>query len=154
MTTRVMIVGQAPGARNGARRAFEGPCARRLAELVGVTKGELRRRARLTNLLGNWPGNAGWRRGGKGDHFPLDEARAAAARKPLAAGWNLLAGHGVGEAYGIRNSRYFHVHHLGWSEAGEEIRAVVVPHPSGVNRWWNDEANVRVARRFFRRVVR
>ena len=32
--------------------------------------------------------------------------------------------------------------------------AVVFPHPSGVNRWWNDPVNERQARFFLRELLR
>lgn len=34
------------------------------------------------------------------------------------------------------------------------LRAFIVPHPSGVNRWWNELANRAEARRFARRMAR
>lgn len=39
----------------------------------------------------------------------------------------------------------------GWVRSAErDWPAAVVPHPSGRNRWWNDEDNQRAAREFFR----
>ena len=47
----------------------------------------------------------------------------------------LLLGKRVAAAFKQTNVEYFR-----WF-ALNHARAVVVPHPSGVNRWWNDPAN-------------
>jgi hypothetical protein len=129
-------VGQAPGRRNGRGAPFEGPCARRLAGLAGLEERELRRRVRLVNLLGRWPGPSA----SKGDAFPIARAREAARRFPL-RGRVLLAGRGVARAFGVDAP------FLEWVELGR-ARVAVFPHPSGVSHWWNDPANARRAAEF------
>ena len=59
----------------------------------------------------------------KGDAFPMELARASVAAMEADLAW--------------RN----------WGSLGERA---VAPHPSGVNRWYNDPANVVAARDFFR----
>jgi uracil-DNA glycosylase len=145
---KIAIVGQAPGPNNGRRRAFEGPCERRLAALLGVDVRDLRERVRMVNLLDEFPGDAGRHRG-KGDAFPLDRAREAARRKPL-VGMTILAGRNVATAYGIRNALYFRWITVGWSKDTAPVLVVVIPHPSGVNRWWNRRKNRLQARSFLR----
>jgi uracil-DNA glycosylase len=149
MARRIALIGQAPGPNNGRRRAFEGPCELRLAGLLGVSVEELRSRLRMTNLLDEFPGDAGRHRG-KGDVFPLAVAREAARRKPL-VGMSILAGRNVATAYGIRNALYFRWVTVGWSRDTSPVLVCVIPHPSGVNRWWQERANRLRARSFLRR---
>jgi hypothetical protein len=139
---RIAIVGQAPGRTNGSRLAFDGPSGERLARLAGFARAvDLRRAARLTNLLVRWPG----RGNGKGDAFPIAEAREAAWGVRL-AGIVLLAGRGVARAFGLGGARYFE-----WAAIGA-ARVAVVPHPSGISHWWNDPRNRRRAGAFLRGV--
>jgi uracil-DNA glycosylase len=134
---RPLLVGQAPG-RLGGARAFAGDkrSARRLAELVGARRASDFFRTR--NLLQAFPGKAG-----KGDRFPMAEARAAATKMRL-RGTVLFAGKKVAAAFGCSSAMYFE-----WRRRGG-FRYAVVPHPSGVNRWWNDPSNRERARAFFR----
>jgi uracil-DNA glycosylase len=136
----ITIVGQAPGRWGDPRRPLGGRCGIRLARAAGLgSVAELRARARLVNLLGSYPGKSG-----KGDAFPMVEAIGAAQRmRPC--GIVLLAGKAVGRAFGI-DSEFFE-----WRRRGG-TRYAVIPHPSGVSRWWNDPRNVEVATRFLRGV--
>lgn len=109
----------------------------RLAGLAGYE--ELASRARLVNLLPAFPG-----KNGKGDAFPVGTARLVAERMRL-RGLVLLAGRNVGEAFGLA-ADYFE-----WRRRGA-TRYVVIPHPSGVSRWWNDPRNVIRASAFLRGV--
>lgn len=132
------IVGEAPSMRTS--RPFAGRSGERLAELAGTSLEALRDRYRLVNLLGYWPGpNAS----GKGSAFPMQEARPAAATLRLASG-SLLCGRRVAAAFGLARAPY-----LEWlSVDGRQV--AVIPHPSGVCRWWNDPENVARARAFLR----
>lgn len=141
-------MGQAPSRASGPV-AFDGRSGRRVAELCGAP--ELPFRA--VNLVERWPGPS---RGGKGDAFPMDQARRGALRvarliareRPARV---LLAGRRVAEAFGWRGAPL-----LAWAEAEvlvggrpvAEVAAAVIPHPSGVSRWWNDPANEGAARAF------
>jgi hypothetical protein len=129
---RPLLVGQAPGPRTGGRAAFDGDSGRRLSRVVGADVLAL---VDAVNLLDSYPGSAG-----KGDRFPIREAPRAAAGldlsgRPLA----LLAGLGVARAFGLRVSL------LEWTQV-RGTPALVVPHPSGVSRWWNSRANAERAR--------
>jgi uracil-DNA glycosylase len=138
----ITIIGQAPGARNGKRRAFEGRSGDRLAEAAGLRgHAELRRRADVTNLLRRFPGKSGRI---KGDAFPMRRARRAARIRKL-EGVVLLIGRGVARAFDVDAP------FLRWVRRGD-ARIAVVPHPSGVNLWWNSAENRRRARRFLRRL--
>ncbi len=138
----VMIVGQAPGRSRGSALPLEGPSGDRLARLAGMSgHDDLRRRATLVNLLPGFPGKSG-----KGDAFPLPEARLAAFRMRLGRGRVLLAGKAVARAFGLQVLPYFR-----WTRHRRAWLAVI-PHPSGVSHWWNEPRNVRRARRFMRSV--
>jgi hypothetical protein len=96
------------------------------------------------NLIKRWPGPSASRN--KGDAFPLERAARAAARLELGDGPVILLGKGVAGAFGAR-ADFFE-----WFELRGR-RAVVIPHPSGVSRWWNEPANRRRASRFIRSVL-
>ena len=131
------IVGEAPSMRTS--RPFAGRSGDRLAELFGYeSRAALADSWRLVNLLGYWPGPETT---GNGSAFPAAEARAAAARIRLADG-SLLCGRRVAAAFGLVNAPYF-----AWRDV-DGRRVAVVPHPSGVSRWWNDPENVARAREF------
>jgi len=137
MTVRLVLVGQAPGAKSGDR-AFDGRSGDRLAAYMGLgDRSELLERVECHNLLRRYPGSAG-----KGDRFPLGPAARAARRLlgRLEGCHVLLAGRKVGLAFGMDCD------YLTWTDHPAGFRAVVIPHPSGVNHWWNDEHN----RRWFR----
>lgn len=132
----MLFVGQAPG--RGWKRGDKPLHGSRLRALVG-------RDFASVNLLPRWPGKHG-----KGDAFDLKRARRAAARIERAhrGGLLVLAGHNVARAFRIRSS-YFEIvpTRRGWL-------AVVIPHPSGINRWWNEPVNRRRAGQFFSRLRR
>lgn len=141
---RILIVGQAPGPTpSTSRRALDGRCGRRLERLMGIPEGALPRVARTVNLLPEWPGRSP---SGKGDRFPVAEASQVAATLML-RGVVLFAGRGVAAAFGVR-APFFR-----WLRLGS-ARVAVVPHPSGISRWWNDPRNQDTAARFFRALVR
>ena len=136
-----LIVGEAPSMRTS--RPFAGRSGERLAELAGTSLESIRDRFRLVNLLGHWPGPDA---SGKGSAFPMEQARPAAATLRLPGG-SLLCGRRVAAAFGLANAPYF-----AWRDV-DGRRVAVIPHPSGVSRWWNDPANVDAARSFLREQV-
>lgn len=153
MVKRPLIVGEAPSMRTS--RPFAGRSGERLADLAGVPLEQLRSRFRLVNLLAYWPGPSA---SGKGSAFPLAEARSRAGETPLPPG-SLLCGRRVAQAFGLGRAPF-----LEWVEgdarggrtngAGRPTaRVAVIPHPSGVCRWWNDPENVDAARRFLREAL-
>lgn len=116
---------------------------------------------RHVNLLDEWPG-----REGAGSAFPLDQARARAEylKRCIAANgagfdypWNrvgaeceviLLAGKRVAGAWGAKTGYFSWTSWQGWAPSPRNYQVAVVPHPSGLNRWWNDEQNRTRAREF------
>ena len=140
--TRVWLVGQAPSRTSDPARPFDGPTGRRLADLLGLPARALGHVFELANVLGAWPGAAR----DKGDRFPAREARAAAeellARVPPGARV-VAVGSGVAAAIGLDTSP------LAWTACrGRE--AALLPHPSGMNLWWNERANREAAGAFLR----
>lgn len=136
---RPLIVGQSPSRSGEGLPPF---CAdrrgsgRRLADLAGIPPERLEEAFRLANLLDHYPGES----------FPMSEARAIADAMEL-EGVVLLVGRLVARAFGEGGRPWFE-----WFDL-RGVRATVVPHPSGLNRWWNDPVNVERAGEFMREVA-
>jgi hypothetical protein len=136
----VYLVGQAPSRTSDPSRPLAGrPCAF-LGSLVGLDADAFRRRFRCLNLLQAFPGKAG-----KGDAFPIAPARSAAAQ--VRGRRLLLLGRNVARAFGHADAPL-----LRWERRGGRLVAVL-PHPSGINVWWNEPRNRRAARRFLRETL-
>lgn len=130
-----LLVGEAP-ARQRNRRALDGGSGDRLARMAGMEdRAELLRTFDAVNLLGRWPGAKG-----KGTSWDAARARRAAVRAPL-RGVCVLLGARVAAAYGLADLGVFQ-----WAKLPRAL-AVVVPHPSGINRAYNDEATRAAAGR-------
>jgi uracil-DNA glycosylase len=143
-----LIIGQAPG-RRGDGEPLSGMAGRRLAALCCLELEELLDRFERVNLLKTFPGKSG-----KGDAFPLAEARTAAVGLLSA-----VAAHRHTILLGSNVARAFQLHRLPlleWRDAFRDLGSFVAvcPHPSGVNRWWNDSANFVRASRFWRDLAR
>jgi uracil-DNA glycosylase len=139
MRKKMLIIGQAPGRSVDildGKRVFEGTPGRRLANLCGLTLDEFLSIFDTINVLERFPGKQG-----KGDSFPIEEARLHAAEIDVEKyDLVLLAGKNVAAAFGWVDAQY-----MEWRE-----RFAVIPHPSGVNRWWNNPRNMESMRRFMR----
>lgn len=160
-----LLIGEAPSRRTAATlplaserwktyaRPLAGESGDRLRSLYrAATSRELDRDFDVRNLLDWYPGRAG-----KGSRLPLAEARWAAdvilAEIDLAS-WPrptfVWLGRRVADAFhvaGARNLPYLR------RLVFVDFDAYVVPHPSRVNRWWNDRAHRAAARVFFREFV-
>lgn len=136
---RVALVGEAPSRSSGPDPFVGGRSGRRLREL-GLDLDAVA----LYNLLPAWPGSAG-----KGSRFRVPDARGPALEllPALAAHARVVvAGKRAAAALGFREP------YLVWAEGPTGGRWAVLPHPSGVNRWWNDGDNVDAAARFLRKL--
>lgn len=124
----ILVIGEAPGAKG----------TRDMVEALYQKTGVLLEDAAHRNLLGEWPG-----REGKGSAFPLEHARARARRFRIRkdVGTVVLLGKRLAAAFGL-DVNYFE------PALRNSRRWVVVPHPSGVNTWWNDVENRVRAMRF------
>lgn len=146
MDDRPVMIGQAPSRIGDPRTPCAGGCFQRLADAAGA--GTHRERLRFyaafvrLNVFTRYRG-----RDGKGDRFPMAEAkdRADGMRVWLDGRTVVLVGKSVACAFRMSDPEY-----LRWTvdPPAPGARAVVVPHPSGVNRWWNDPENRERAARF------
>lgn len=131
---RALLVGEAPA--RGTSEPFEGNSGTRLRELIGEA-------AFMRLDLANLYSRSMPRDGYKGSHFPVLLARRKAKRFDLPPrAVVLLAGQRVAKAFGVK-ARYFEPCLL------RGRVCYVVPHPSGVNRWYNVEINRHRAKHFF-----
>lgn len=150
---KLLFIGQAPG-----KPRFEGDVhppfdphhtlsGRRLAGFVGY---DFMDRHEFTNLFDTWTGR-GDSCNPHGDAFPLAEARERASTVKLSCHGRdvILVGQNVAEAFG-ESPFYFRWRRPAW--VGPSGRVTAMPHPSGVNRWWNAPTNVAKAKRFFRKL--
>lgn len=140
---RIVVVGQAPSRGTGGAPPFSGASGRKLAELLDVPHAELGALFELRNVLARYPGKGA----GKGDAFPAARARRAARRlrAEVAGREVLVVGKATAAALGLDGERLFRAQT--WDGA---TLCWVIPHPSGVNRWWNDAGNRRRAAFFLR----
>lgn len=152
MKADLLIIGQAPGPRSLKRdrrsRALDSDVASgaRLAQLAGVSS--LHDHARVVNLLKTFPGKSG-----KGDRFPMPEARERARLMRFGAARRVVfVGQNVARAFGAVWEEYFEPF-VFW-KGGQSFHGYVAPHPSGVNRWWNDPDNLASAKVFWTSVLR
>lgn len=148
----VLLLGQAPSSTSW-RSPLDGRSGRRLAELAGLDGMDVSEVFAVGNLLARFPG----KKTGEGDAFPLDEAR----RNALAMLETLLEFDAI-VLLGRNVARVFGVHELPYFEWTGGLRlqgyllptpAVMIPHPSGVSRWWNRPENVERAGQFMRGLV-
>lgn len=139
-----LIVGEAPARTTVGAPPFAGRTGARLAELAGIDR--LRDGFDVVNLLDRWPGPSG----AKGSLFPLARAREAAVllAPRLRRRHVVLAGRRVAAAFWLARLPY-----LAWETVGGADVAVL-PHPSGVCRWWNEPENVAAASAFLRGLAR
>lgn len=146
-----LIIGQAPARGNDGLLPFAGKSGARLARVAGVgdTGDVLKNYFDLRNLLSFYPG----KRGRKGDEFDLTQAKDAADQMKT---WLLtrkgrvilLMGKEVAKAFGCPCQEYFRPWY--W----HQHTVIIFPHPSGVNQWWNDAANVKEAEGYLRELIR
>lgn len=148
-----IIVGQAP-ARSGDGTPFSGPSGKRLCELAGVENlDELKKYFVLDNLINETMAKSYT---GKGDVWDPRVGAIRAAEMKLSAKPHdvfILCGRNVWRAFnGWHAASYFYTDTF-YNEDGLPFTAHHFPHPSGINRFWNDELKVQRARRFLKQWV-
>jgi len=146
----LVLLGEAPGNypkydhKRHALFPYPPRCAgARLKDLMGMSMGEYIRLTRR-NLLDFHPGFTG-----KGAKFPIKVAREAVeAAGPWMIGTNvLIVGKRLSRAFGYQDHDIMHWHHQ------KDFNFAIVPHPSGVNLWWNVEYNRNAGRVFLESVA-
>jgi hypothetical protein len=143
-TRKIGLVGQAPSRRGDARKPLAGPNGQKIARLAGMSYGELiacRRKHLNTHSSG---------KRGKRDAF--DHAKGKVNAADVLMDWRVerivLLGKNVARCFGLRDLPFL-----------AEIRIygrrfLIFPHPSGVNRWWNERRNERRAQQILQRFLR
>ena len=138
---RPLFIGEAPSpstSRFGSH-PLVGMTGTRLAQWAGVSPAWFRRQVECVNLFDEIPQR--W------DRQQASEAGAAVcAANDLSGRHVVLLGRKVAEAVGVPYAP-FKTHEMWWGPA------TTLPHPSGLNHVWNDEANVRRAERFLRHLL-
>ena len=135
----VLIIGQAPAQYDDPCHPITGRTGRRLASLMGMTITDFKSRFDRANLLDEWPGKHG-----KGDAFPCSAHVEAGMMLVSRVHWDyrkiVMLGRNVAKAFSHKQDWFvWELHDADW---------VAIPHPSGVNRWWNESGNVERARQF------
>lgn len=146
---RIYVYGQAParGQTDLDAPAFgSGRNGLLFEKLTGVPLSVLHERWMFRNVLRYWPG----RERSGGDRFPRAEARSAAAVEMTE--WRsgdsiIFCGRLVAEAFDFDAPWFV------WEPFGR-VRAAVMPHPSGLVRFWNDVDNRERARAFLSELER
>lgn len=143
-------MGQAPSKETDGLPPFTGKCGKFLAEMLGLTQEEMLQRHDFINVLDAWPG-----KGVGGDKFPMAQAQTAAREKlnllrdkPVV----ILLGNNVARAFGAKSFTYLSWYEIRNPDKMSDVvvpRMAVVPHPSGVNRYWNNPNNRATVRKFF-----
>lgn len=146
--SNALIIGQAPAQHDDPSMPITGRTGRRLADLMGIPFEQYLCTFDRANLLDRWPGKHG-----PGDAFPKVEALSGGVSlwnrylydMNCTYDWVLLLGRSVERIMFRRPPGPW----LKWELIlPQAMNMAVIPHPSGVNRWWNDASNVEAARQF------
>lgn len=157
---RPLLIGQAPPPNYDPRTHSplyplpEAASGGRLADIMGLDHRTYLRTFQRINLLRDFPSKREHPGGTRRDHWPRAEARYAAELiAPLLHGRRVvLVGRNVARAFGLEKATWHtwqphRVHYPPDDPAQAEM--AVVPHPSGLCRWYNDPANMDEARVFW-----
>jgi len=154
---KLIVIGQAPGPTGEGKEPFctSSYSGQRLRKYMGA---KLMRRAQMVNLLSSYPGHSGDTLGG--DRFDSRLGRISARilfeEGSLHGALVVMAGRHVAYAcaplFGSMSDPYFLRSRT--ENADGWLEHVCVPHPSGVNRWWNEPKNRSQARAFFKSLRR
>jgi len=133
MSRKVIIVGLAPGKSSDEALHPRGMTGKRLADLCGLSDDEYLDRFTLMNL-----------------HPKADSGRDQEAAKnilPVLRGRRVVClGRRVSDSLGTEMFK--------WGVSRGGFVGSSMPHPSGLNRWWNNPRNVTRARKFARSLLR
>tara|TARA_Y100000310_G_scaffold276127_1_gene293077 strand:+ start:256 stop:762 length:507 start_codon:yes stop_codon:yes gene_type:complete len=155
-TNRLLLIGEAPTLKYRGMPPFSGPTGARLCEVFDA---DFRSYADAINILSDPQ-----RRKEKGSEYNAEKAKENArlvadylARTP----WGLFtgivfAGKRVAATFGFEDLEYFVPGELPVRTIKGRWRWLKVwtmPHPSGVNRWWNEDCNLQKAKRWAQNVL-
>lgn len=121
---KALIVGEAPSRTGDPRLVLRGRAGRFLEQLAGLEEGQLPQAADLMNLLDLYPG----------ERFPFSKAKARADHiRRLSYDRIVLLGRNVIKCFGIDEKASL------LSLVNKDERSyLLMPHPSGRCRVWND----------------
>lgn len=142
-----LIIGQAPARTDDPRHPLSGRTGKRLADMMRIPMIDFLNGFDRANLINHWPGSA---KGG-GDLFDIAEAaRSAVALREIVRAYRfvLLLGNGVAEAFRYDDGKFR------WVTKWNGYKMAMMPHPSGISRWWNSGENRGVAGRFLQELYR
>ena len=139
-----LIIGEQPSKNGNPDTPVSGRIGERLAEFMGITYMEYDMLFERVNLL---PIREEYT--GSGKEWDADRAKARAIE--LSAAFEsgqvvLLLGKRASTAFGL-SDEYFLRHKVNGADV------YVIPHPSGLNRWYNDESNKLMAQEFLRAII-
>lgn len=141
-----LIIGEQPSKNGDPSKPIQGRIGERLAECAGLTFDEYMEKFDRMNLL-----DVRAEYSGKGMDFNVKAARSTAreliTRAFLPGRLILILGKRAASAFGMTSIAYFQRMVINGAEV------YVVPHPSGINRWWNLPENEQQMIRFMRTVV-
>ena len=139
---RLLLVGQAPSKRGSSDCPLEGAIGRKIASLARISFEKYLEKTDRMNVFSCWPGKG---KSGKGDAFCVREAKQHAAEKVhlLRNRCVIFVGKATAAAFCLQ------AEFLKW-EVSREFACcfAVVPHLSGIVRWWNEPGNRLRAGRF------
>lgn len=149
--TKLILIGQAPAQKGNPRAVLEGRLGERIAELFGISNWWYVQNTQRFNILPKWMGKSG-----KGDLFPMPLARQNARRMRYSLGGCrvLFIGIQVAAAFDVTHKPLRWKNYPIAADHNESFRCAILPHPSGVNHWWNDICNRADAADFMRRAWR
>jgi len=145
MAPKPLIIGEAPGKNGDPSTPIEGRIGRRLAECCGISFEEFLETFSRRNLLDTQPQD-----NGKGADFNVKAAGRVAREleKQFVPGQVvLILGKRAAAAFRFIDVDYFQRFVVNGASV------YVVPHPSGVNHWWNELENELQMIRFMKRIV-
>lgn len=164
---RIMLIGQAPGLREQARRLpFQGRSGKTLMRWLiragFASEADVRRRVYMTSVTKCFPGKGI----GGGDRRPTS-AEVELCRPHLDRQLALIRPEVIVLVGGLAHERFFPGRPLSelvgrvFDVEGRPVRSirrsrpllVPLPHPSGASRWLNDGANVRLLDRALGRLA-
>ena len=138
----LQLIGPSPGKRGtGPDGPLGGAVGRKLADMCGLSYPEYLNAFRRINLLDDWPGKQG-----KGDAFFLEKARRATKTISIDCTMTVFLGTNAAWAFGLSLTW------MRWVEFRGGLVAAL-PHPSGINLWYNDPENRERASRFMRSLI-
>ena len=137
---KTLLIGQAPSRKTEGGEAFSGGTGARIAGMAKLEPSRLTEFYELRNILDYWPGQA---EAGDGDRFPPAAAREAATKLIEEVNERRLTrvifvGKAVARACDLEELEY-----LRWRKTrlAPQLLIAILPHPSGINRWYNKAEN-------------